>query len=101
MDYKDPLGNEIKSILEEDTKDLKLSFSTIENIKKSRKVTLREKISTILNHELEIPLTPAIIGFVLILGISIFPKDFELIQKTEIINFNGSQIIIQKNKGVS
>lgn len=101
MDYKNPIDDEIRNILKEDADDLKLSFSAVENIKRSRKITLREKISTLLNHEIEIPLAPAIIGFVLVIGISIFPRDFELPSKTEIVNLNGSQIIIQKNKGVS
>nr|WP_300005635.1 hypothetical protein [Tissierella sp.] len=100
-DFKEPIDREIRKILKEDSDDLKLSFSSIEKIKKSRKISLREKISTLLNHEVEIPLTPAIIGFLLVIGISIFPKDFELPNKTEIIIINGSEIIIEKNKGVS
>lgn len=101
MDYKDPIGNEIKSIFEEETKDMKLSSETFDKILESRKVSLRDKISNFLNKEIEIPLTPAIIGFVLLLGISIFPKGFPSTEKIEIIDLNGSQIIMKIDKEVS
>lgn len=101
MDYKDSMGNEIKSIYEEETKDIKLSSKSLDNIMKNRKINLREKISNFLNKEIEIPLTPALIGFVLILGISIFPKSFPTTEKVEIINLNGSQIIMRSKKEVS
>lgn len=101
MDYKDSIGDEIKNIFEEETVDMKLSTNTIDNIMGSRKIGLREKISNFLNKEIEIPLTPAIIGFVLIIGISIFPKDFPTTKKVEIMNINGSQIIIRSKKEVS
>lgn len=100
MDYKDTMGDEIKDILEEETKGLKLSTKAIDNIMASRKINLREKISNFLNKEIEIPLTPAIIGFVLILAISIFPKDFPTTKNVEIIEFNGSQIIMRSEKEV-
>lgn len=101
MDYKDSKGNEIKSIYEEETKDIRLSSKALDNIMKNRKINLREKISNFLNKEIEIPLTPALIGFVLILAISIFPKDFPTTEKVEIINLNGSQIIMRSKKEVS
>ena len=100
MDYKDPMGDEIKSIFEEETLDIEISNEILDNIMKNRKLTLKEKIRDFLNKEVEIPLTPAIIGFVLILGISMFPKDFPTTKNVEIINFNGSQIIMKTDKEV-
>ena len=101
MNYKDNMGEEIKNIFEDGTKDLKLSSKTIDNIMASRQIGLREKISNFLNKEIQVPLAPAIIGFVLILGISIFPKDFPTSENVEIININGSQIIMTNGKEVS
>lgn len=101
MAYKDPIGNEIKSIFEEETEDMKLSSETFDNILESRKLSLRDKIGNFLNKEIEVPLTPAIIGFVLLLGISIFPKGFQTTQEIEIIDLNGSQIIMKVDKEVS
>ena len=101
MTYKDNMGKEIKNIFEEETKDIKLSQASIERIMGSRKSTLRQRISNFLNREIEIPLTPAIIGFVVIIGISTFPKGFVSREKVEIINFNGSQIIMKSSKEVS
>lgn len=101
MDYKDSMGNDIKSIYEEEIKDIKLSSKSLDNIMKNRKINLREKISNFLNKEIEIPLTPALIGFVLILGISIFPKSFPTTEEVEIINLNGSRIIMRTKKEVS
>lgn len=100
MDYKDDIGDEIKKIFEEEAKYIKLSSKTLDNIMKSRKIGWREKINIFLNKEIEVPLAPAIIGFVLILVISIFPKDFPTRQNVEIINLNGSEIIIKNSKEV-
>lgn len=100
MDYKDSLGNEIKDMYEEDAKDIDLSSEALDKIINSRKISLGEKIRNFLNKEIEVPLAPAIIGFVLILGISIYPKGTANIEKVEIINFNGSQIIITSKKEV-
>ncbi|NSJ93083.1 hypothetical protein G7A79_28960, partial [Coprococcus sp. MSK.21.13] len=49
----------------------------------------------------EINLSPAIIGFVAILAITILPKDLFNKEKIEIINLNGSQIIFRSDKEVS
>lgn len=100
MNYKDSLGDEIKKIYEEETDDIGLSPHSIDKIMMSRKVSLREKTSIFLNKEIEIPLAPAIVGFVLILGISIFPKELPKKGKIEIIDFNGSQIIMTSKKEV-
>lgn len=101
MDYKNSIGDEIKSIFEEETEDIKLSSKTLNNILGSRKLSLREKINNFLNREVEVPLTPAILGFVLILGLSIFPKEFPSRENVEIINIGGSQIIMRNENEVS
>lgn len=101
MDYKDFIGKEIKNIFEEEAEDIILSSKTLDNILGSRKLSLRDKINNFLNREIEIPLTPAIIGFVLLLGISIFPRDFPTSQNVDIININGSQIIVKIDKEVT
>lgn len=101
MDYKDSMGREIKNIFNEEAEDLKLSKEILDNIMASRKISTREKISNFLNKEIHLPLIPAILGFVLILGISIFPKDFPTSKNVEIININGSQIIISRDKEVT
>ncbi|MGO1469233.1 MAG: hypothetical protein ACTHW2_04345 [Tissierella sp.] len=98
MDYKDSFGNEIKKIYEEDVKDINLSPQALDKIIGSRKISLREKIRNFLNKEIEIPLAPAVIGFVLILGISIFPKGFTSKEEIEVIDFSGSQIIITSKR---
>lgn len=100
MDYKDSMGDEIKSIFEEETKDIELSPKALDNIMKSRKIGWRERIVDFLNKEIEIPLAPALVGFVLILGISIFPKDFPTSSGVEIIKLDGYQIIIKNDKEV-
>ena len=101
MDYKDNMGDEIKNIFEDQAKNIKLSSKALDNIMASRKTSLREKISNFLNKEIEVPFFPVLIGFVLILGISIFPKDFPTSRNVEIININGSQIIITRDKEVT
>lgn len=100
MNYKDKMGQEIKDIFQEDAKDIKLSQELTKTIMENRKISLGQRIKNFLNKEIEIPLAPALIGFVLVLGISIFPKGFASPDKTETINLNGSQIIIKSSKEV-
>ena len=101
MNYKDFMGKEIKDILEEETKDMKLSSKTLDKIMKSREISLIEKISNFLNKKIRISIAPAILGFVLILGISMFPKNFPTTEKLEIIEINGSQIIMKSKREVA
>lgn len=101
MGYKDPLGNEVKNIFEEEVKDLELSSLSVSRIIDTRKVSLRGKIRNFLNREIEIPLTPALVAFVLVLAISILPKNLEMAGKVQVIEINGSQIIIRDRKEVS
>lgn len=101
MGYKDPLGNEVKNIFEEEVKDLELSSISVSRIIDTRKVSLRGKIRNFLTREIEIPLTPALVAFVLVLAISILPKNLEMAGKVQVIEINGSQIIIRDRKEVS
>ncbi len=55
----------------------------------------------LLNKKIRISLAPAILGFILILGISMFPKNFPTTEKVEIIEFNGSQIIMKSKREVA
>ncbi|WP_270474724.1 tetratricopeptide repeat protein [Clostridium cochlearium] len=75
MNYKDSLGDEIKNIFEEESKNIQLSTEVLDDIMKNRKLTFKNKLNNFLNREIEINLSPAIIGFVAILVITILPKD--------------------------
>ncbi|MBU5269251.1 hypothetical protein [Clostridium cochlearium] len=101
MNYKDSLGDEIKNIFEEESKNIQLSTEVLDDIMKNRKLTLKNKLNNFLNREIEINLSPAIIGFVAILAITILPKDLFNKEKIEIINLNGSQIIFRSDKEVN
>lgn len=100
MNYKDSMGNEIKNILEEESRNLKLSSKIVDNIMGSRKVSLLEKINNFLNMEIEVPLTPTIIGFILLLTVNLVSTDLEYKEKVEIINLNDSKVIISTRKEV-
>ena len=101
MNYKDSLGDEIKNIFEEESKNIQLSTEVLDNIMRNRKLTFKNKLKNFLNREIEINLSPAIIGFVAILAITILPKDLFNKEKIEIINLNGSQIIFRSDKEVN
>lgn len=101
MDNRDNFGDEIKSIMEEETFGLILSQATLDNIYKSRKKTIKEKIIELLNKEIEIPLTPAIIGLAALFAITIIPGDMFKTQSERIIDVGGSQVIIRESHEVS
>lgn len=101
MNYKDSLGDEIKNIFEEESKNIQLSTEVLDNIMRNRKLTFKNKLKNFLNREIEINLSHAIIGFVVILAITILPKDLFNKEKIEIINLNGSQIIFRSDKEVN
>ncbi len=100
MDKKDMLGRELKSIMKEDTDKLELSQNIIDNIMNSRELTWRDKINNFLNHEIEIPLAPAIIGFAALLAITTIPKNIFKDNEIKVINIGFSQVYI-KEKEVS
>jgi hypothetical protein len=98
MDKKDLLGIELKSVMEEDSEGLELSPNIIENIMNTRDLTLRDKINNFLNKEIEIPLAPAIVGFVALLVITIIPKDIFKIQKIQVIQIGSNQILVREKE---
>ena len=101
MNNKDLLGLEIKSLLNEDTKNLVLSPLVINNIMSKRNKTWREKFNEFLDKEIEIPLSPVILGFAALLVITILPKDIIKSQEIKVINIGSSQIFIRNEKDVS
>ncbi len=100
MKNNDFLGQELKSFMEDESKEVKLSDDLIEKIINSREKTWRDKFNEFLNKEIEIPLAPAIVGFAALLAISILPKDIFKNNNTRIIDIGTSQVII-KEKEVS
>lgn len=98
MDNKDLLRKEIKEIMIEETKDLSLSYSSIDKIIKSRKKSWKDRLNAFLDKEIEIPLAPAIVGFAALLIISILPKDLFKKQDFKIINIGSSQVFIREKE---
>lgn len=101
MDKKDLLGQELKAIMDEETKDLHLSRISIDKIMNSREKTWKDKLHTFLNKEIEIPLAPAIVGFAALVAITVIPKDILKNQEIRIINIGSSQVFIRNYKDVS
>jgi len=101
VNNKDLLGLEIKSLLNEDTRNLELSPLVINNIMSKRNKTWREKLNEFLNKEIEIPLSSVIVGFAALLVITILPKDIIKSQEIKVINIGSSQIFIRNEKDVS
>ena len=101
MNEVDKLGQEIKSIFEEDSKGIALSPEAINNIMKSSKPTLKTKLREFLNKEIEIPLAPAIAGLAALLVISILPKGVFKDHNVQVIDIGGSQIIIRDDREVA
>jgi len=101
MIKKDNLGEEIKSIMEEETFDLTLSQTALDNIFQNRKKTLTKKISEFLNREIEISLAPAIIGFAALFALIIIPGDLFKSQNERIVEMGGSQVIVRESYEVA
>lgn len=95
MDKKDKLSLEIISIMEEEAFDLTLSQKAFDNIIKHRKKSFIKKIQEFLNREIEIPLAPAIVGFVALLIITLIPKDLFKPQNVKIIDMGSSHVLIR------
>jgi hypothetical protein len=98
MDKKDLLSKELKTVMEEDTEGLELSQNIIDNILNSRELTWRDKINNFLNHEIEIPLAPAVIGFAALLAITIIPKDIFKVEKIKVIQIGSNQILVREKE---
>lgn len=100
MNKKDLLGLELKSVMEEDSVDLKLSDEAINKIISSREKTWKKKLNDFLNKEIEIPLAPALVGFAALFIVTILPKNIFNDENIKIINIDSSQIIIRDGKEV-
>ncbi|MBU5257504.1 hypothetical protein [Tissierella praeacuta] len=99
---KDRLGNELKIIMEDETKDMKLSQGLRDTILIHRKKTLRDKIRGFLNKEIELPLIPIVVGSALLFIIAGVPKD--IIYRREnvrIVDIGSSQMIIRDERRVN
>ncbi len=99
---KDRLGNELKIIMEDETKDIELSQGLRDRILIHRKKTLRDKIREFLNKEIELPIIPMVAGFVLLFIMIGVPKD--IIYRREnirIVDIGSSQMIIRDERSVS
>jgi hypothetical protein len=101
MDEKDYLGLEVKLFMEQETYDMELTHSIIDNIIRNKKKTLKEQIKDFLNKEIEIPLTPAIIGLAALIVLTLIPRDLFKSQNIRIIDIEGSQVIIRESYEVS
>lgn len=98
MDKKDTLERELKSIMDEDTEGLELSSNIINSIMNSRELTWKDKVNNFLNKEVEIPLSPVMVGFAAIILISVIPKDIFKIEKIQIIEMGSSQILVREKE---
>ncbi|NYB75602.1 hypothetical protein HZF24_15750 [Sedimentibacter hydroxybenzoicus DSM 7310] len=96
MEKKDKLGTELKKIMEEETFDMTLSQAATDNILKNKKKKLSQRMNEFLNREIEIPLAPAIIGLAALFAITVIPKNIFDLQERQIINIEGSQIIVRE-----
>lgn len=97
---RDKLGDELKLIMEEETKDLEISPEFIDKILTQRKRTWRDKINDFLNREVEIPLIPLVASLALGLMVISIPKDLMVNKNVKVINLGSSQIIVREDKGV-
>jgi hypothetical protein len=101
MNNRDSLGEEIKRIMEEETFSMTLSQTTLNNISKSRKKTVKERINEFLNMEIEIPIAPVFVTLAVMLVIAIIPVDIFKLQSERTIDVGGSQVIIRESHEVS
>lgn len=98
MDNKDFLGRELKSLMEDESKEVKLSDDLFQKIINSKEKTWRDKFNDFLNKEIEIPLAPALVGFAALLAISILPKDIFKNNNIRIIDIGSSQVIVREKE---
>ena len=101
MDKRDNLGEAIKNIMEKETFDLTLSQGTLDNIFKSRKKTMKEKISDFLNREIIVPMAPITLGIIALSVIAIIPSGSLESYEERNINIEGSQVIIRERYEVT
>lgn len=103
MDKKDLLGLELKSLMEEDTRNLALSQETIDKIltesnPRPGKTGWVDRIRAFLNKEVEVPLAPALVGLVAFLLFTSIPKDLLGYESKEVIEIGSNQVIISSRE---
>lgn len=94
----DNFGNEIKDILIEESRDIKMSDSLKNSIIKNRKKTIIDKIREFLNREIEIPLVPIITGFMIVVFIIGFPKDMMYREDIRVVEGGSFNIIFRDER---
>lgn len=102
MDKKDLLGQEIKNIMEEETRELFLSDKIKVGILKSTKQSPLKLLNKFLNKEIEIPLIPisGVIAAVVILLI-VPLEGFIKAPEVKTLDLGSSQVIVRDFKEVS
>lgn len=92
----------MKTIMEDEAKNIELSQGLRDRILKARKKTLRDKIRDFLNMEVELPLVPMMAGFLLLFIMIGVPKDLmELNKTTKVVEIGSSQMIIRDERRLS
>lgn len=97
---KDRFASEIKSIMDEEVKDIELSQELKDRIFKYRKKGLKEKINEFLNKEIEIPLVSVVAISSIIFLIIALPRGLFKIENTSVINIGSFQIIIRDERSL-
>lgn len=95
---KDRLGNELKSIMEDEVKDIELSQGLKEKILSVRKKTLKDKIKDFLDKEIELPLIPMVAGLALVFILTGVPKDLMKNDNIRVVNIGSSQMIFREKR---
>lgn len=98
---RDKLGDELKLIMEEESKDIEISPGLIDKILIKRKITWKDKINDFLNKEVEIPLVTVIVSLSLAIIIITIPMDLVGREKIKVVNIGSTQIIFREGKKVS
>ncbi len=100
MKDKDLLGQKLREIMEEDSRDINISSQLMDEILSHRKKTWKDSIYDFLNREIEVPIAPAIIGIIALFIVTTIPKDIFKKQDMRIIDIGGSHMIIREGKEV-
>ena len=79
----------------EESKGMEISHDLIDRIMSKREKTWKEKLSELLNKEIEIPVVPVLVGITGLFIIAIIPKEVFSQPRMQTINIGNSQIIIR------
>lgn len=97
---KDGLGNELKTIMVEETQGIEMSLELKDKILPHRKRTLRYRIKDFLNKGIEIPLIPMVASLALVMVMTGIPGDLMINKSRRIVDVGSSQIIFREESGV-